>query len=147
MKNCYRRCNNSSLVYLDGPALRATALITFANFLLSQHNDTFVTETIWPIIQNDLGYVQDNWNETTFDLWEELDSFSFFTTAVQHRALREGASLAEALGQSNVASGYTSQAENVLCLLQVISLLAYSADRMNVMNVFSHSGIQQVPIS
>ncbi|GJJ06654.1 hypothetical protein Clacol_000849 [Clathrus columnatus] len=102
----------------DGPALRATALITFANFLLSQNNESFVTQTLWPIIQNDLNYVQDNWNQTTFDLWEEIDSSSFFTTAVQHRSLREGATLATTLGQTSLASGYTTQAENVLCFLQ-----------------------------
>ncbi|KAF8530546.1 glucoamylase [Hysterangium stoloniferum] len=102
----------------DGPALRATAMITFGNFLLSQNNKTFVTQSLWPIIQNDLNYVQNNWNQSTFDLWEELDSSSFFTTAVQHRSLREGAAFATAIGQTSAASGYTSQAANVLCFLQ-----------------------------
>jgi hypothetical protein len=52
-----------------------------------------------------------------FDLWEEIGSSSFFTTAVQHRSLREGASLAIRLGQSS--STYSTQADNVLCFLQV----------------------------
>ena len=26
---------------------------------------------IWPIISNDLNYVAQYWNQTTFDLWEE----------------------------------------------------------------------------
>lgn len=55
----------------------------------------------------------------SFDLWEEVNSSSFFTTAVQHRALREGAALATKIGQTSVVSGYTTQAGNLLCFLQV----------------------------
>ncbi|KAG6866205.1 hypothetical protein C0991_007230 [Blastosporella zonata] len=102
----------------DGPALRANALITWANYLISQGNTSYVTASLWPILQLDLNYVSSNWNQTGFDLWEEVNSSSFFTTAVQHRALRQGAALATALGQTSVASGYTTQAANVLCFLQ-----------------------------
>ncbi|KAK2461229.1 hypothetical protein APHAL10511_006756 [Amanita phalloides] len=100
----------------DGPALRATALITWANYLLSNGNSSYVTGTLWPIIELDLNYVAKYWNETTFDLWEEIYSSSFFTTAVQHRALREGASLASRIGQDS--GTYGTQAGNVLCFLQ-----------------------------
>lgn len=58
----------------------------------------------------------------SFDLWEEVNSSSFFTTAVQHRALRQGATFATALGQTASVAGYTTQAANVLCFLQVRSL-------------------------
>ncbi|KAI0064139.1 glucoamylase [Artomyces pyxidatus] len=102
----------------DGPALRATAMITFANWLLDNNNATFVTNTLWPIIKLDLDYVSANWNQTTFDLWEEIQSSSFFTTAVQHRSLREGSALATRIGQTSVVSGYDTQASNVLCFLQ-----------------------------
>ncbi|KIJ40940.1 carbohydrate-binding module family 20 protein [Sphaerobolus stellatus SS14] len=102
----------------DGPALRATAMITFANYLLSHGNTTFVTQTLWPIIQNDLTYVQNFWNQSSFDLWEEINSSSFFTTAVQHRSLREGATLATTLGQTSASSGFTTQAVKLLCFLQ-----------------------------
>jgi len=57
----------------------------------------------------------------SFDLWEEVNSSSFFTTAVQHRALREGAALAQKLGQTGVVSGYNDQAANLLCFQQVRS--------------------------
>jgi glucoamylase len=63
--------------------------------------------------------VQNNWNQTTFDLWEEISSSSFFTTAVQHRSLREGSALATAIGQTSVVDGYNTQAANLLCFLQV----------------------------
>lgn len=32
-----------------------------------------MTSALWPIISNDLNYVAQYWNETTFDLWEETD--------------------------------------------------------------------------
>ncbi|KAF8999290.1 glycoside hydrolase family 15 protein [Cyathus striatus] len=102
----------------DGPALRATAFITYANWLIQNSNTSYVTSTLWPLIKLDVDYVSANWNQTGFDLWEEVSSSSFFTTAVQHRALREGAALATKIGQTSVASTYTAQAANVLCFLQ-----------------------------
>jgi glucoamylase len=103
----------------DGPALRSTALIAYANYLLTQEaNKTYVNHTLWPIIKLDLDYVSSNWNLTTFDLWEEIESSSFFTTAVQHRSLREGIALADVINQTSVISGYKSQADNLLCFLQ-----------------------------
>ncbi|KAJ7780726.1 glucoamylase [Mycena maculata] len=102
----------------DGPALRATAMIEYANWLIKNTSVSNVVSNLWPIIQLDLDYVAADWNQTTFDLWEEVDSSSFFTTAVQHRSLREGATLATALGQTSVVSNYETQAANILCFLQ-----------------------------
>ncbi|KAK0487707.1 glucoamylase [Armillaria novae-zelandiae] len=101
----------------DGPALRSTALITYANWLIANGNTSYVSSTLWPVIKLDLGYVVSFWNQTGFDLWEEVSSSSFFTTAVQHRSLREGAALATALGDTT-ATQYTTQAANILCFLQ-----------------------------
>lgn len=53
----------------DGPALRATALITYANYLVSNGDTTTAKTYVWPIIQNDLAYVKEYWNDTGFDLW------------------------------------------------------------------------------
>lgn len=61
-------------------------------------------------------------SDSRFDLWEEVHAFSFFTSAVQHRALREGSALANALGKSTLASNYASQGDRVLCFLQVRDL-------------------------
>ncbi|KAH9933181.1 Six-hairpin glycosidase-like protein [Epithele typhae] len=110
----------------DGPALRSTAIITYANWLLANGNGTsFVTNNLWPILKLDLDYVMNSWNLSgplthipSFDLREEVNSSSFFTTAVQHRALREGIALANKIGQTSVVSGYTTQASNALCFLQ-----------------------------
>ncbi|ORY19259.1 1, 4-alpha-D-glucan glucohydrolase [Clohesyomyces aquaticus] len=103
----------------DGPALRATALITYARWLLStgrKQDKTEAKEQVWPVVQNDLNYVAQYWNSTGFDLWEEVSGSSFFTTAVQHRALVEGSALAKKLGFST--ANYDTQAPNVLCFLQ-----------------------------
>ncbi|KAF7312552.1 Glucoamylase [Mycena indigotica] len=100
----------------DGPALRSTALIAYANWLRANTSTANVVQTLWPTIKLDLDYVVASWNSTGFDLWEEVSSSSFFTTAVQHRSLREGAALASALGQDG--SAYTTQANNALCFLQ-----------------------------
>ncbi|KAF9477190.1 glucoamylase G2 [Pholiota conissans] len=102
----------------DGPALRATALISYGNWLIANSNSSFALSTVWPVVKLDLDYVAANWNSTGFDLWEEISSSSFFTTAVQHRSLREGAAFATKLAQTSVVSGYTTQAANVLCFLQ-----------------------------
>ncbi|KIM43275.1 carbohydrate-binding module family 20 protein [Hebeloma cylindrosporum] len=92
----------------DGPALRATALVTYANWLVDNSNTSFVTSNIWPVLKLDLDYVSIYWNQTG----------SFFTTAVQHRALREGAALASKIGQTAAVSAYHAQADNILCFLQ-----------------------------
>ncbi|KAJ7625223.1 glucoamylase [Mycena polygramma] len=102
----------------DGPALRATAMIEYANWLLKNTSVSNVVANLWPTIKLDLDYVAADWNQTTFDLWEEVSSSSFFTTAVQHRSLREGAALATTLGQTSVVSNYNTQAANILCFLQ-----------------------------
>ncbi|KAJ3553980.1 hypothetical protein NM688_g3339 [Phlebia brevispora] len=91
----------------DGPALRATAIINYANWLIDHGNTSWVTNTLWPVIKLDLDFVALHWNLTTYDLWEEIYSSSFFTTAVQHRALREGSSLAAKIGQKRVHSAAT----------------------------------------
>ena len=116
--HCPIVCNFSEHSILDGPALRATAMITYANWLIKNGNSSFVTATLWPSIKLDLDYVAANWNQTTFDLWEEVSSSSFFTAAVQHRALREGFTLGNAISQASAVSGYPTQAANILCFMQ-----------------------------
>ncbi|KAI1007584.1 Glucoamylase [Podosphaera aphanis] len=100
----------------DGPALRAITLITYSKWLITQGYNSTVNDNLWPIIKNDLSYVAQYWNETGFDLWEEVYGSSFFTLSTQHRALVEGSGLAKALGKS--CPMCNSQAPQVLCFLQ-----------------------------
>lgn len=100
----------------DGPALRATALMTYGGHLLESGGKAQVQSDIWPIVEKDLGYVTQNWNQTGFDLWEEVEGSSFFTVSAQHRALVEGVAFAEKLGET--CEGCDEQAEQILCYLQ-----------------------------
>lgn len=95
-----------------------------------------MNDKIWPVVKLDLDYTAAHWNrsgyvlaymvnhwfierEHRFDLWEEVSSSSFFTTAVQLRALREGVTLATKLGRISSAAIYDAQLPNVYCFLQV----------------------------
>ncbi|KAF4979540.1 hypothetical protein FZEAL_4308 [Fusarium zealandicum] len=100
----------------DGPPLRATAMITYANWLIKNGYSSTASEIIWPIVRNDLNYVAQYWNQTGFDLWEEVRGSSFFTTAAQYRALVEGSALAKSLGKSG--DSYATIAPQALCFLQ-----------------------------
>lgn len=67
-------------------------------------------------IINDLSYVGQYWNETGFDLWEEINGSSFFTIQNQHRALSQGSLVAIALGERCRACSVV--APEILCFLQ-----------------------------
>lgn len=45
----------------DGPALRAIALIDYANWLISNGYSSTASSILWPIIANDLAYVAQYW--------------------------------------------------------------------------------------
>ncbi|OOF92881.1 glycoside hydrolase family 15 protein [Aspergillus carbonarius ITEM 5010] len=100
----------------DGPALRATAMIDFGQWLIENGYTSVATDIVWPLVRNDLSYVAQYWNQTGYDLWEEVNGSSFFTIAVQHRALVEGSSFATSVGSS--CSWCDSQAPEILCYLQ-----------------------------
>ncbi|KAK2733165.1 hypothetical protein FQN57_002284 [Myotisia sp. PD_48] len=100
----------------DGPALRATAMIAYARWLIENNYYDVAESIVWPVIRNDLSYVSQMWNETGFDIWEEIKVPSFFTTIVQHRALVEGVNLSREFGL--VCPNCASQAPQILCLLQ-----------------------------
>lgn len=128
----------------DGPALRSIALMNYCNYLLGKGQMSMVKNTIWPIILNDLKYVGQYWNQTGYDLWEEVrfslcsssiprrqppnrgtrpgsllifsqvHGSSFFTINSQHRALTQGMLLAKKIGETCTPCG---QAPQILCFL------------------------------
>ncbi|EED14995.1 glucan 1,4-alpha-glucosidase, putative [Talaromyces stipitatus ATCC 10500] len=100
----------------DGPALRAIALIDFGNWLIENGYTSLAANNIWPIVRNDLSYVAQYWSQSGFDLWEEVNSMSFFTVANQHRSLVEGSTFAAKVGAS--CSWCDSQAPQILCYMQ-----------------------------
>ncbi|KAI1499790.1 Six-hairpin glycosidase-like protein [Biscogniauxia marginata] len=100
----------------DGPALRAIAMIGYSKWLIANGYTDTANTVVWPIIKNDLAYVAQYWNQTGFDLWEEVQGSSFFTVASQHRSLVEGSALAKSLGTT--CSACDAIAPQVLCFLQ-----------------------------
>lgn len=60
----------------DGPPARASALLAYGNYLLRQGQHSKALENVWPVVRNDLGYIGQYWNKTSFDLWEEVNSTS-----------------------------------------------------------------------
>ncbi|GJN74336.1 glucoamylase precursor [Purpureocillium lilacinum] len=118
----------------DGPALRAIAMITYANWLVQNGYTSTASTIVWPVVQNDLNYVAQYWNRTGFDLWEEVNGSSFFTVASQYRALIDGGNLASTLGKP--ATSYTAVAPQILCFLQTFwdSSGGYARANINVNN-------------
>ncbi len=104
----------------DGPALRATVLIHFANHLLDHQEDVYVDQHLYhPSLDNttmgtikmDLEYIAHHWQDASFDLWEEIYGHHFFTAMAQKRALTEGAILAHRLHDSKAAVFYSTQVQ------------------------------------
>ncbi|CAO2649242.1 Nn.00g066270.m01.CDS01 [Neocucurbitaria sp. VM-36] len=114
----------------DGPPLRATALIIYANWLIANGNQTQAANTVWPVIAKDLAYTVRYWNQTGFDLWEEVNGSSFFTLSASHRALVEGAALASKLSQT--CDGCAAAAPQVLCFIQSFWTGSYIDSNINV---------------
>ncbi|KAJ4989102.1 glucoamylase [Stagonosporopsis vannaccii] len=115
----------------DGPALRALTLIHYLREYNASHptlwtssraDDFFAPfyEASMPptsVIKADLEYVSHYWNQSGFDLWEEVEGLHFFTLMVSARSLREGSQLARAFGDLGAADWYTLQAGYVENLL------------------------------
>ena len=125
----------------DGPALRAITLMTYINWLLCNggvaHRKKAI-DVVWPVVLNDLNYVGQYWNQTGFDLWEEVRGSSFFTLQMQHRAMTEGimtaTNLARYSGRNFSCASCESQAPEILCLLQSFWNGKYIVSNINVNN-------------
>jgi glucoamylase len=115
----------------DGPALRALTLMHYLREYNASHPSLwtsagsddffgpFYTAEMPPrsIIKADLEYVSHFWNQSGFDLWEEVEGLHFFTLMVSARSLREGSQLARSFGDAGAADWYQEQAgyiENLL---------------------------------
>jgi hypothetical protein len=61
-----KRCESQvehKILLPDGPALRATTIIAYANWLLDNNQNGVYG--LWPTIKLDLDYVSTLWNQTT----------------------------------------------------------------------------------
>lgn len=107
----------------DGPALRALALIEWAEFAMASGDpalaadvDKFLYRAEIPaktLIKADLEYVATHWQESSFDLWEEVKGDHFFTRMVQYKALLKGSELANKKKDPFAAVYYSNVAEKI----------------------------------
>ncbi len=111
----------------DGAALRALALIPYANFLLNRGfpaDLTYVSSHLYnphavrlptAVIKSDLEYIANRWNDqpSGFDLWEETRGTHFFTLKVSRLSLLRGAELADTMGDYGAARYYRQQVEAI----------------------------------
>jgi glucoamylase len=101
----------------DSPAIRAYVLSRWAQVLLSEGKSDIVWQKLYrpeipayTVIKSDLEYTAHHFDESCFDLWEEVRGFHFYTRMVQRRAMKDGAALAERMGDFGAAEYYRSQA-------------------------------------
>lgn len=102
----------------DGPAIRATVLIAYAKHFLAAGGDPNVIQYLYnhsipanSVIKADLEYVSHNWEQDSFDLWEEVKGFHFFTLIVQLRSMVEGAEFAKQMSDQEASAWYSKQAD------------------------------------
>ena len=85
---------------------------------------------------------QSRFTQVGFDLWEEVNSYSFFTSSAHHRALRQGAGLATTMKDTARHSNYLTVADRVLCFLQV-SFVHFAGSLHESYNLCRAFGIAQ----
>ncbi|KAI0044584.1 glycoside hydrolase family 15 protein [Auriscalpium vulgare] len=103
----------------DGPPFRAAMLIKYADWLLepAQKNGTWVADNLWPAINLDLQWISRTWNQSSYDLWwPPVWGGSYWTAALQYRALIAGARLGHKIGRDVV--DYPKKAALVLDYMQ-----------------------------
>jgi glucoamylase len=115
----------------DGPALRALTLMHYLREYNASHPslwssnqavtffEPFYQASMPPnsVIKADLEYVSHYWNDSSFDLWEEVEGLHFFNLMVSARSLREGSDLARSFGDHGAAEWYNEQAGYITKLL------------------------------
>lgn len=85
----------------DGPGLRISTIVSYLNLIRKyklQLSNNFLRDERFiydEIIKPDLSYIVNNWKKESFDIWEEVNSFHFFTSMSQLRAIIDGLKLAK----------------------------------------------------
>jgi glucoamylase len=102
----------------DGPAIRAFALTKYLNHVRAKNPNADVNYLYKPDlspspIKTDLEYVSHHWQETNFDIWEEVKGHHFYTRLVQYKAMKDGAKLATQMNDPGAADWYNKQANAI----------------------------------
>ena len=72
----------------DGPALRGLNMIAIFKLFKNDYSN-ICEKIIIPILQRDLNYVFENYNKVSYDLWEEIVGWHFYTRVVQLKFIKE----------------------------------------------------------
>jgi hypothetical protein len=109
----------------DAPGLRGITLTSYANTLLgTKQGKAFVQSMLWTgtdsnnnggVIKYDLDWVATNWQSSSCDLWEEVESNDFFWNRfTMRRSMLMGAAFAKTMGDASTASKYADVASQML---------------------------------
>ena len=72
----------------DGPALRGIILYQIIDSFKYKY-DNLINTLIIPIILKDLRYILDVFNKISFDIWEELNGWHFYTRMIQVKFIKD----------------------------------------------------------
>ncbi|KAJ1962893.1 hypothetical protein IWQ62_003385 [Dispira parvispora] len=102
----------------DGPAIRAFATIHYGRHWVKQDGGSWdaLYRSELPatsIVKRDLEYVAHHWQDSSFDIWEEVNGYHFFNYMVYRRAMLEGAQLARENNDPEAARYYEIQAHAI----------------------------------
>ncbi|KAI8906456.1 glucan 1,4-alpha-glucosidase [Gorgonomyces haynaldii] len=100
----------------DGPALRSHVLSRFALSLHDHQNTDVIYRPEMPpnsIVKRDLEYIASNWQNDSFDLWEEVYGMHFYTLCVQIQAMKTGTKIASHKRDPKAAKFYELKAREM----------------------------------
>lgn len=107
----------------DGPGLRGITLINYANTLLQQGDNSYISQYLWTgsqsiynggAIKFDLDWIVSNWQQNGCDLWEEVQSTDFFWNRFTMKAsLYLGYQFAAKMGDSQTSQTYLQTANAI----------------------------------
>lgn len=108
----------------DGPPLRASTLIKFAEVLIENGEMDYVKKFLWTgneedelhggVIRWDLEWIVNNWQAKGFDLWEEIESTDFFWNRMAFKfVLDQGQVFAKKMGDEELVETYKICAQTI----------------------------------
>jgi len=131
----------------DGPAVRSLVMSEWALELIKMGQKDWVLRNLYrpeipspQIIKSDLEFTAANWNQPSFDLWEEIKGLNFYTLSMQRKSLLVGAELATQLNDPGAAKYYLQQAQLILNLMNQYynSQLGYIVAIQNQVDGWGH---------
>ena len=72
----------------DGPALRCINLLKIYKLLKNDYQN-IIEKIVITMIEKDIKYIIENYNNICFDLWEEIKGWHFYTRVVQLKCIKE----------------------------------------------------------